>query len=305
MNVLSLFDGISCGQFALGACNIPVENYIASEINEHAIKCTRSNYPDTMFAGNVENLFYLNGVLYCTDWLGVVKVVFSGSIGLLIGGSPCQGFSYSGLKLNFNDPRSRLYFEYRRLLNEIKCCNPDVLFLLENVTMRQEWQDVISEHLNVDPVKINSGLVSAQSRKRLYWTNIGGGSLDQPQDRGVFLKHILLDNVAEKYYLTDKARAGFVKRLSNNKNRGAGFGHNLMTGEDKSKTILARYYKDGKECLIADGDRWRKLTPVEVERLQTLPDNYTASLSDTQRYIALGNGWNAETIKHIFSLIEI
>lgn len=167
--------------------------------------------------------------------------------------------------------------------------------------MKQEWQDIISERLGVEPIRINSGLVSAQNRIRIYWTNIPG--VKQPFDTGILLGDILESHVDEKYYLSDRARAGFERRQSNNKERGAGFGHNLKTAKDKSNTITLRYYKDGKECLIDCGKRWRKLTPVEVERLQGLPDNYTAGISDMHRYMALGNGWNVPTIKHILKHI--
>ena len=148
MNVLSLFDGMSCGQIALNRANIPYDNYYASEIDKHAIKVTQHNYPETIQLGDVTE----------------IKSSDLPQIGLLIGGSPCQGFSFAGKQLNFEDPRSKLFFEFVRLLKE---CKPK-FFLLENVKMKKEYQNVISEHLGVEPIEINSALVSAQNRKRLY-----------------------------------------------------------------------------------------------------------------------------------------
>ena len=152
MNVLSLFDGMSCGQIALNRAGINYDNYFASEIDKYAIKVTKNNYPDTIHIGNVLD----------------VKSEDLPGIDLLIGGSPCQGFSFAGKQLNFNDPRSKLFFEFVRLLEE---CKPKY-FLLENVKMKKEYQNIITEMLGVEPIEINSNLVSAQNRKRLYWTNI-------------------------------------------------------------------------------------------------------------------------------------
>lgn len=156
MIVLSLFDGMSCGQIALRELGIPVEKYYASEINKHAITQTQLNFPNTIQLGDVTKLSAKN----------------LPKIDLLIGGSPCQGFSYAGKMLNFDDPRSKLFFEYVRILNECRDINPDVKFLLENVVMEKKCERTISELLGLRPVKINSALVSAQNRVRLYWTNI-------------------------------------------------------------------------------------------------------------------------------------
>lgn len=169
MNVLSLFDGMSCGQIALNRADIPYSNYYASEIDKYAIKVTQHNYPNTIQLGDVTE----------------VKSSDLPQIDLLIGGSPCQGFSFAGKQLNFDDPRSKLFFEFVRLLKE---CKPK-FFLLENVKMKKEYQDVISEHLGVEPIEINSALVSAQNRKRLYWTNI---PFDKNiEDKGILLKDIV------------------------------------------------------------------------------------------------------------------
>jgi len=154
MNVLSLFDGMSCGQIALRKMGIKVDNYYASEIDKYAITVAKKNFPDMNHIGDVTE----------------VRAEDLPKIDLLMGGSPCQGFSFAGKQLNFDDPRSALFFEFVRLLRD---CKPKY-FLLENVRMKKEYQDVISEHLSVEPVKINSALVSAQNRVRLYWTNISG-----------------------------------------------------------------------------------------------------------------------------------
>src|SRR5690606_18870286 len=164
INVLSLFDGMSCGQIALERAGIKVNNYFASEIDKHAIKVTQHNYPNTIQLGDVTQ----------------VKGEDLPKIDLLIGGSPCQGFSFAGKQLNFEDPRSKLFFEFVRLLKE---CNPKY-FLLENVVMKKEFEQVITEHLGVEPIKINSALVSAQNRERLYWANF---PIEQPKDKGIKL----------------------------------------------------------------------------------------------------------------------
>jgi DNA (cytosine-5)-methyltransferase 3A len=168
MNVLSLFDGISCGQVALERAGIKVDKYFACEIKPEAIQVTQHNYPNTLQLGDVTKISSKD----------------LPKIDLLIGGSPCQGFSNAGKMLNFEDPRSKLFFEYVRLLKELK----PKYFLLENVRMKQEWQDIISEHLGVYPIRINSRLVSAQLRDRYYWTNI---PCTKPKDRRIMLQDIL------------------------------------------------------------------------------------------------------------------
>jgi len=262
MNVLSLFDGMSCGQIALQRAGIYYDNYYASEIDKYAIKVTQQNYPKTIQLGDIRNI--------------AAKQL--PQIDLLIGGSPCQGFSFAGKKLNFDDPRSQLFFEYVRLLKELK----PKYFLLENVRMVQKNKDIISGYLGVEPIEINSALVSAQNRNRLYWTNIP--HITPPED-----KHIYLQDVIEN-------------------------GEALVS---KSSCIDANYYKGGnnsspkkqsgrRACIsIADngsyevGKTVRVLTPLECERLQTVPEGYTASVSNTQRYKMLGNGWTIDIIAHI------
>ena len=266
MNVLSLFDGMSCGQIALDNLGIKVDNYFASEIDKHAIKVTQHNYPNTIQIGDVLN----------------VKAKDLPSIDLLYGGSPCQGFSFSGKQLNFEDPRSKLFFEFVRLVKEVK----PKYWMLENVKMKKEYQDVISEYLGVEPIVVNSSLVSAQNRVRLYWANF---EITQPQDKGIFLKDIIEPN--SRNFLSDKTA---------NKPRAI---KNTRQLNEKSGCILATSYKLAQAngmTNIFDGGKLRCLSPIECERLQTVPDNYTDIVSNTQRYKMLGNGWTVDVIAHIF-----
>ena len=266
MNVLSLFDGMSCGQIALERAGIKVENYFASEIDKHAIKVTKSNYPNTIQIGDVTK----------------VKGVDLPRIDLLIGGSPCQGFSFAGKGLNFEDPRSKLFFEFVRLLKD---CNPKY-FLLENVKMKQEFQDIISEQLGVRPILINSSLVSAQNRERLYWTNIPIQGL--PNDKGLFLKDII-----EK---------GAGKKLSEQTAQRPRTLRNYRSENQKSFCMLATMWKGAQSngMTVIDDNGLRNITPLECERLQTVPIGYTSCVSNTQRYRMLGNGWTVDVIVHIF-----
>jgi len=267
-NVLSLFDGMSCGQIALNRAGILYDNYFASEIDKYAIKVTMANYPNTIQLGSV------------TD----VKASNLPKIDLLIGGSPCQGFSFAGKQLNFDDPRSKLFFEYVRLLKE---CKPKY-FLLENVKMKKEYQDVISKHLGVEPIEINSALVSAQNRKRLYWCN---WHVEQPEDKGILLKDII-EKDALPITLTEHRTEEAKKIRREHKNK---------TGKDfsprRAKELVKR--NDGKSnCLTANLSN-----KEQCERLQTVPNNFTKveGISNTQRYKMLGNGWTVDVIAHIFS----
>ncbi len=226
MNVLSLFDGMSCGQIALRELGIKVDRYYASEINKHAIKQTQLNFPDTIQLGDVRNI-------HAKDLP---------KIDLLIGGSPCQGFSFAGKQLNFNDPRSALFFEFVRILNE--CCeiNPDLLFMLENVRMKREYEQVISDTLGIKPVMINSALVSAQNRVRLYWSNIRTApdglfeiktDIPQPKDRGLFLRDILEVEVDKKYHMSDKVLRNMLLHKERNEKSGNGFGIDIRRPHKK------------------------------------------------------------------------
>ncbi len=412
MVVLSLFDGMSCGQLALKKAGIKVTAYYAAEIDKHAIKVTQHNFPETIQLGDVTKVTAKN----------------LPKIDLLIGGSPCQGFSFAGKQLAFDDPRSKLFFEYVRLLNE---CNP-TYFLLENVKMKKEHEIIISKYMGVAPIEINSALLSAQNRVRLYWTNIANEpyglfgdmecTIPQPKDKGILLRDILEPNVADKYYLSDKMLQYFSNRAANfnqgkvnvreeegkascltssmsscdisdnfikvdttlkpaanqskancftaggnsgglhsdmtlivasrgrnpenPKSREIGLETeqmleprfdgktNCLTSVQKDNLVFTKnylqydvsgkghksqqdraFYDDGKHgCLstaradtktgVIENGKIRRLTPVECERLQTVPDNYTSTVSDTQRYRMLGNGWTVDVIAYIFSFIN-
>lgn len=306
MNVLSLFDGISAGQVALERAGIKVDKYYASEIDKYAIKVTQKNYPDTIQIGDVTKVSYENGILKYENVMYDI-----GRIDLLIGGSPCQGFSFAGKQLNFEDERSKLFFEYVRLLEEIK----PKYFLLENVRMRKEYQDVISECLGVEPIMIDSALVSGQIRKRLYWTNIP--NITQPEDKGIMLKDI----VEGKGIKVDKEKSNaIIASIGRTTPREYFFknqGQMVFVDRDKAYCIDANYYKGANWQQYVSKSRrqlviefinneylTRKLTPIECERLQTLPDNYTEGISNTQRYKCLGNGWTVDVIAHIFKNIK-
>ena len=335
MNVLSLFDGMSCGRLALDKAKIKYRNYYAAEVDKYAIKVSQANYPDTIQLGDVTKWREWD-----IDW---------SSVGLLLGGSPCQGFSFAGKQLAFNDPRSALFFVYVDILNHIKKHNPDVKFLLENVRMKKEYLDVISEHLGVEPVMINSALVSAQNRVRFYWCN---WQVNQPDDKGILLKDIIEQAETERdkahcidanYYKgaswesyktkhrRQQVRVGRMTGRKINPETGKRDDYNpnlkaeqrleprtdnksgclttvqkdnllMLDYRDKSKTVRSsgRNSYDRHEWDSVDKNHYRKLTPLECERLQTVPDNYTNYVSNTQRYKMLGNGWTVDVIAHIF-----
>lgn len=266
MRVLSLFDGMSCGQIALNKAGISNYEYLASEINPYAIKVTQHNFPKTIQLGDVTK----------------IKGAKLGGVDLLIGGSPCQGFSFAGNQLNFEDERSKLFFEYVRLLEET---NPKY-FLLENVKMIKESEDIITKMLGVKPVKINSSLVSAQNRERLYWTNLPHPTI---QDRGLFLKDVYEPNSGTPLSDTTASRPRTIR--------------NYRELNQKSFCLLATMYKLSQSngmTVIRDNGRLRCITPLECERLQTVPDNYTSILSNTRRYEVLGNGWTVDIIAEFF-----
>lgn len=418
MNVLSLFDGMSCGQQALERTGIKVDNYFASEIDKYAIQVTMANYPNTTQLGSVVDV----------DGYSLPK------IDILIGGSPCQSFSFAGKRKGMStkdeqeiltldhylrlksegyefEGQSYLFWEYMRLLNEVK----PTYFLLENVMMGEKWEKVLSKAIGVNAIEINSALVSAQNRRRLYWTNIGMEAsgffgdlesiIEQPKDREILLRDVLESEVDEKYFLSEnsfifdriKNNHAFTPRIpnkdqksrcikiggwkvddlikidkqgniKNNQNKASCFTaggnsggnhsdmdlivHNTMprSGDPKKGGTGPLSRTDGKTyCLdtgntnaveIRGGDfrydegfRWRengksptlclgsenglsgnalaqinsrirRLTPIECERLQTVKDNYTNHVSDSQRYKMLGNGWTVEVITHIFKYIK-
>ena len=327
MNVLSLFDGISCGRVALDRAGIKYDKYYASEIDTNAIAIAMKNYPDTIQKGDI------------TEW----KEWNLQDIQLIIGGSPCTGFSQSGQLKNFKDPQSKLFFDYVDIVNHYK----PKYFLLENVSMKQEWQDIISGHLGIKPICINSLLVSAQYRKRLYWTNIP--DITQPEDRKLCLKDIMEDftdgvydatkKVADKYDMTDRIKAkpkhhrdnhkdkskeGAQKKIDNPMGQPLTYkkAHgNMREPSDKSKTLTTGGHNisnTGSTNIVIQkinedgtGGYVRMPTPIECERLQTLPDKFTAlgrntdtdelfDMKDNIRYKVLGNGWTVEIIAHIF-----
>ena len=271
-NVLSLFDGMSCGQLALDTLGIKVNNYFASEIDPYAMQIAKKNYPNTKHIGSVLD----------------VRGSDLPRIDLLIGGSPCQSFSNAGDGSGL-DGKSKLFWEFVRVLKETK----PTYFLLENVKMKKEWEKIITDTLGVEPIAINSRLLTAQNRPRLYWTNIP--NVVQPIDRGIVLKDILVDQVDEKFYLSDKA-IDYMSRLRNGKPRWE-YHTNPLNG--KSACLTANMYKGVPYGVIKELKR--RLTPVECERLQSVPDNYTEGVSNTQRFKMLGNGWTIDVIAHILN----
>lgn len=289
MNVLSLFDGMSCGQLALNKAGISYQNYYASEIDKHAIKVTQHHYPNTIQLGSVTE----------------VKAENLPKIDLLIGGSPCQSFSIAGNGKGF-DGKSGLFFEYVRLLNEVK----PKYFLLENVKMKKEWEQVITDHLGVIPIEIPSNLLSAQNRVRLYWTNL---PVEMPKDKGIMLSDI----IEKDFVFTSKAQTILSTMYKENPK-------SMFTRNKKGLLACSKKCEDckfikSKSNTVRTGGlksyqrhEWdsvcklhlRKLTPLECERLQTLPDNYTDLVSNTQRYRMIGNGWTADIIAHCFSFLK-
>lgn len=285
MKILSLFDGISAGQLALQRAGITVDAYYASEIDKYAISVTDKNFPNTIQLGDITKW---------RDW-----DIPWGEIDLVIGGSPCQGFSFAGKQLNFEDPRSALFFVFAAICDHIADNNPKMKFMLENVRMKKEYQDVITGYFGVDPIPINSSLVSAQNRYRLYWTNIP--NVSQPDDKGIYFKDIIEDSVDEKYYYSNTV----MERLDVSDINYVGMAGYKSKGKESNKcgTLLARHYKGMQSLpypIVKKNNRFRKLTPIECERLQTFPDNWTKGISDSQRYKALGNSWTVDVVAHIF-----
>jgi DNA (cytosine-5)-methyltransferase 3A len=281
MKVLSLFDGISAGQVALQKSGIQVNTYYASEIDKHAIKVTQNNFPNTIQLGSVTEW-----KTWDIDW---------SSIDLVFGGSPCQGFSIAGKQLNFDDERSKLFFTFVDIVNHIKSLKPNVFFMLENVVMKKEYEDIITEYMVVNPIKINSSLLSAQNRKRLYWTNIP--NITQPEDKGILLKDILMDDSkVESKYILSEIGFEYMNRDRNGKPRWK-YHTNYLDG--KAACLTANMYKGVPYGIIME--KKRRLTVEECEILQTFPINYTSCVSNTQRYKALGNSWTVDVISFIFN----
>ena len=324
MNVLSLFDGMSCGQIALNKAGVKYDNYFASEIDKYAIKVAQANYPSTIHIGDVTQ----------------IGTPSPNNIDLLMGGSPCQGFSFAGKQLNFNDPRSKLFFEFIRMRDELQ---PKYV-LLENVRMSKESQDIISAYMGFQPQAINSSTVSAQNRYRLYWfgkrvlreskptgNTYGYDAIPIPpmKDKGIVLQDILEDGIANEAMTNQNGKAHCITARYNGavwwnsiqrKQRTmvqVGEADNIKgfdsikriyspNGKAPTLTTMQGGHREPKVAidLQSNGMQWRKLTPVECERLQTVPDNYTNPVSNSQRYKMLGNGWTVDVIAHIMKGIE-
>lgn len=295
LKVLSLFDGISCGQVAFERAGIKVDKYYASEIEESAIKVTQFNYPNTIQLGDITKI--------TEEQLDAIM-----PIDVVIGGSPCQDLSNykydRGEVTGLNGEKSGLFYEYIRIL---KYVNPRY-FLLENVaSMEDTWRDLISEILGVEPIMINSALVSAQERKRYYWTNIPG--ITQPNDKGIVIRDIIQNTseVPSKYWYNRE----FIYNGDNSKVQATLLGSGLM------RNMREVYNQNGKcNTLLCDGDggnrqkkvyqdgRCRKFTPLEYERMQTLRDNYASCICNSKRYTGVGNGWTVDIVAHIFKYLK-
>lgn len=292
LRVLSLFDGISCGMVALERAGIPVEKYYASEIVSSAITISKNNYPQIIQLGDITQI--------TEQMLDEIM-----PIDLIIGGSPCQDLSIykfdRGEVTGLNGEKSGLFYHYMRIL---KYVNPR-FFLLENVPMEEKWKNEISNLLEVEPILINSNLVCAADRKRLYWTNIP--NITQPDDKGIVLNDIVIpsQNVPEKYWYSkpfvyngDDCKVQCTLEL--NGHRHIKEVYNL---KGKCSTLTTCAGGNLQKKVYQDG-RCRKLTPLEYERLQTLPDGYTDGVADTHRYNAIGNGWTVDVITHIFNNLK-
>ena len=292
LNVLSLFDGISCGRVASERAEVEINKYYASEILPNAIKVALKNYPDTIELGDITKITEEQ-----LDQLGVIDIV--------IGGSPCQDLSVykfdRGEVTGLNGEKSGLFYHYVRILKHV---NPKY-FLLENVPMAKQWEDEISKLLGVKPTMIDSNLVCAADRKRLYWTNIP--NVTQPEDKGIIIKDIIqpAETVADKYwydkeftYNGDNAKVQCTLHMKGHRHMKEVYNIN-----GKCNTLTTCDGGNLQKKVYQNG-RCRKFTPLEYERLQTLPDGYTEGVCDTSRYSAIGNGWTVDVIAHILKNIK-
>ena len=293
MNVLSLFDGISCGQIALERAGVKVDKYYASEIEEFAISITQKNYPDTVQIGDVFNI----------DYSKLDK------IDLLIGGSPCTYWSNArakgtGRELTPDGIGGQLFMQYVKAL---KITKPKYFLYENNNSMSKDIKKFITKELGVEPILINSSLVSGQIRRRLYWTNIP--NIQEPEDKGIKLIDVLEKYVDDKYYLSEK-----MKRYAMSSGTKNFYVKPEINLEKARPLTTAPNKRAGTTTYITDDfvnggstERMRRLTPIEYERLQTLPDNYTYltghKFEDSKRYKAIGNGWTIDVIAHIFKNI--
>ena len=319
LNVLSLFDGMSCGMIALDRLGIKVDNYYASEIDKYAMQVSKANYPEIIQVGDITKL----------DLSTLPK------IDLVMGGSPCQDLSFANSKgQGLAGKRSSLFFEFHKAISYLQ----PKYFLLENVKMKKENLDIISHYMGVEPILINSSLLSAQSRQRYYWTNIP--NVKQPEERGIVLRDILEDQPQRIGKTSDKPQHigtavdinghDILKRVYSPNGKSPTM--NSMGGGNREPKVVVgayrgRYNEDGStsqklelrkdektntittvqkdNVLTKDKVYWRKILPIEAERLQTVPDNYTNHVSKTQRFRMLGNGWTIEVIAHILKNMEL
>lgn len=282
MKVLSLFGGIECGRAALDELGIHVDKYYSSEIDPYAIKVSSKNYPDITHLGDA------------TKWEG--WDLDWENIDVLLAGFPCQAWSIAGTQGGVLDERGKLLYTMMDILNHIRTKNPNIKFLFENVKMKKEFADLVNKTIGVNPIEINSRLLTAQNRPRVYWTNIEDVTI--PEDQGILLKDILEDKVDEKYNLSDKA-VDYMSRLRNGKPRWE-YHKNPLNG--KAACLTANMYKGVPYGVIQELNR--KLTPLECERLQGLKGGYTEGISSTQRYKCIGNGWSVPVIKHILKNLK-
>lgn len=276
MNVLSLFDGMSCGQLALREAGIEYENYFASEIDKYAIRVSIDNFPNTNHVGNVSEI-------NCSSLP---------KIDLLIGGSPCQGFSFAGKQLNFNDPRSALFFEYLRIKNELK----PRFFLLENTMMKKEYQDIISHHLKCQPRRINSNIIYPINRDRLYWTNI-------QVDQSLFKKiNIDLLGNCETFGTIGSSDD---RKIRKTKNLGALTASMYKGLRAAGRPMICKEKAVGLHIdELKKGIDYRMLTIDECRALQGVPAWFQMNVSKTQAYKMLGNGWTVDIVANIFKSIN-
>lgn len=295
-NVVSVFDGAGCGQIALEKANIPVKNYVASEIKDHAIRTSKLHYPNTIHVGDIRNLHIINTGVEVDISKSEYRTVGIGVIDLVIGGSPCKGISMlnqnqEGLK----HKESILFWEFVRILNQAKLCNPDVYFLLENTHGNKEATDLITETLGVKPISINSKLVSAQNRPRYYWTNIPG--IKQPKDKHITTNDVLKFNGD----LVDECRVKWLNNESGKKSVRKGY--TRINPYPKSGCLTANGHKKWNENYLLKDGVYKYLSKEELETLQTFPIGYTNHLNYNDAYDLIGDAWTVDIITHIFSYL--
>lgn len=318
IRVLSLFDGMGCGWIALKELGIPVSKGYSSEVDKFAIRQVKMNFPDVEHLGDIRG----------------IEGASLEHIDLIMGGSACQNLSFAGNRAGLStkegvevlsleqymelkasgfefEGQSYLFWEFVRLLHEVRTVNPNVYFLVENVEMGQKWENVFDSVLGLKGVHINSALVSAQNRRRIYWSNIRTyergfwgdlyTDIPQPKDRGIYISDILEEDVDEKYYLSEKMLVWLNKHSEKRGNP-----VHMLTGDDKSHCLTVSGLKMNltTDYVYIDG-RLRVFTPTEYARLQTVPAWYSwEGTSPTQIRRMCGNGWTIEVIKHILSYLK-